>query len=172
MPFALSGEGIDPVQARVIRRTERIASSAETFEAVAGEWFEKNKRFWSDVHYTKARQAFDRDVFPIVGRLPVADITSSVVALVISKILERGVAETASKILQHINGVFRLAQARGLRTDNPAAPARELISKRRTVTPRPLCSRSNHCAMSCVELMRRTLAKPFGSGRGWSPSQA
>lgn len=51
-------EGIDPVQARVIRRTERIASSAETFEAVAGEWFEKNKRFWSDVHYEKARQAF------------------------------------------------------------------------------------------------------------------
>jgi integrase len=130
-------EGIDPVQARVIRRTERIASSAETFEAVAGEWFEKNKRFWSDVHYTKARQAFDRDVFPIVGRLPVADITPAVVALVISKILERGVAETASKILQHVNGVFRLAQARGFRTDNPAAPARELIPRKRTVTPRP-----------------------------------
>jgi integrase len=130
-------DGIDPVQARVLRRAERVTASAETFVALAGEWFEKNKRYWSDVHYEKARQAFERDVFPIIGRLPVADITPAVVASVVSKILERGVAETASKVLQHINGVFRLAQARGLRSDNPAAPARELIPKKRRVTPRP-----------------------------------
>ena len=130
-------EGIDPVQARQIRRAERTTATSETFEKTAEAWFEKNKRFWSDVHYDKARQAFERDVYPTLGRLPVADITPAIVASVISKMLERGVAETASKVLQHVNGVFRFAQAKGLRVDNPAAPARELIPKKRVVKPRP-----------------------------------
>jgi integrase len=130
-------EGIDPVQARQIRRAERATATSETFEKTAEAWFEKNKRFWSNVHYDKARQAFERDVYPTLGRLPVADITPAIVASVISKMLERGVAETASKVLQHVNGVFRFAQAKGLRVDNPAAPARELIPKKRVVKPRP-----------------------------------
>lgn len=130
-------DGVDPVQARQLRRAERVTASAETFEKVAGEWFDKNKRFWSDVHYEKARQAFERDVYPVIGRLPVAEITPSIVASVITKILDRGVTETASKVLQHLVGVFRLAQAHGLRDDNPATPSRELIPKKRKVTPRP-----------------------------------
>jgi Phage integrase central domain len=49
------------------------------------------------VHHGKARQAFERDVFPIVGRSPVADITPAIAAYVITKILDCGVADTASK---------------------------------------------------------------------------
>jgi hypothetical protein len=99
----------------------------------------------------KARHAFERDVFPIIGRLSVADITSAVVASAVSKILDHGVAETVSKVLQHINGVFRLAQGSGLRSDNPAVPARELIPKKRKVTPPP--------ALLQIEPLRDVLRK-------------
>lgn len=130
-------EGVDPVAARRIRKASNVAASAETFEKIADQWLAKNKRFWSGIHYEKSTAAFARDVFPVIGRLPIADITPAVVASVITKIQKRGVDETASKILQHINGVFRYAQALGLRNDNPAEPVRELIPKKRVVTPRP-----------------------------------
>jgi integrase len=144
-------EGVDPVQARQIRRVERVTASAETFEALSTQWFEKNKRYWSPIHYEKAKQAFERDVFPIIGRLPVADIAPAAVSQVVTKILARGVAETASKILQHIVGVFRLGQALGLRQDNPATPVRELIPKKRKVTPRP--------ALLDIEALREVLRR-------------
>src|SRR5689334_6469900 len=68
-------DGIDPVQVRQIRRADRITASAETFEAVEAQWFARNRRFWSPIHYEKAMEAFERDVFGVIGRLPVADIT-------------------------------------------------------------------------------------------------
>ena len=37
--------------------------------------------------------------------------------------------DTAAKILQHVSGIFRLAAARGMRSDNPAVPVREILPK-------------------------------------------
>jgi integrase len=41
------------------------------------------------------------------------------------------VLETASRILQHLNGIFRYAQAKGLCRDNPAGPAREVLPRKK-----------------------------------------
>lgn len=49
------------------------------------------------------------------------------VAGAIEAIVKRGAVDTAGKILQHIGGVFRFAQARGLRPDNPAEPVHEVL---------------------------------------------
>ncbi len=49
------------------------------------------------------------------------------IATVIEKIAKRGVIETVSKVYEHVRSVFRLAQARGLRQDNPADPVREVL---------------------------------------------
>jgi integrase len=49
------------------------------------------------------------------------------VANVVEAIVKRGARDTAAKVLQHIGGVFRLAQARGLRDDNPSEPVHEVL---------------------------------------------
>lgn len=49
---------------------------------------------------------------------------------VIAKIVERGVRETAKKILQNVIWIFRYAQAQGLRTDNPALAAVEMLPRK------------------------------------------
>jgi integrase len=124
---SLLREGRDPVQSRRVDRENAMADSGATFNSVAADWLTKQQAQWSPVHYEKSSRAFERDVLPRIGKLPVKDITPQIVASVVEAIVKRGVRETAAKVLQHINAVFRFAQARGLRRDNPAEPVPEIL---------------------------------------------
>jgi len=120
-------DGVDPVLERRAQRVEKVNANEQTFADLTTEWLEMQRSEWSDVHYTKSKRALDRDVVPTLGSLPVVRITPGMVSRVIEKIQNRGVRDTTAKIHQHVRAVFRLAQARGLRTDNPADPVGEII---------------------------------------------
>ncbi len=124
-------ENKDPVTQRRINRAESSAASDNTFEAIAAEWLKMKQREWSAGHYTKSARAFERDIYPAIGKLPIASITPAIVAKAIEDIHKRDVLETATRILQHLNGVFRYAQAKGLCRDNPALPAREILPRKK-----------------------------------------
>jgi integrase len=130
-------QGRDPVQARKSTRAERTAAGDNTFATVVADWLAKRKSGWSTIHYAKSSRAFDRDVLPRLGRLPVSEITPAMVAGVVESVLKRGARDTAAKILQHCSGVFRLAQARGLCRDNPALPVVEVLPKKTTTGRMP-----------------------------------
>jgi integrase len=134
---ALLREGRDPVQDRRIKRIETTNASGNAFRGVAEAWLEKERKDWSAVHYKKSKHALERDVFPVLGPLPVSDITPHMITKVVEAIAGRGVRETAAKILQHVTAIFSLAQARGLRTDNPALPAQEVLPKAKRAKGRP-----------------------------------
>ena len=91
------------------------------------------QREWSPGHYTKSSRAIQRDIYPTIGKLPIASVTPAIVAKVIEDIYRRDVLETATRILQHLNGVFRYAQAKGLCRDNPALPAREILPRKKVI---------------------------------------
>lgn len=128
---ALLLEGKDPVSNRRVNRAAHSASTDNTFQAVAQEWLTMKQKEWSATHHTKSSRAFERDIYPMLGKLPVASITPAMVATAIQDINKRDVLETATRILQHLNGVFRYAQAKGLCRDNPAAPAREVLPRKK-----------------------------------------
>lgn len=130
-------DGNEPSRARLLSRAVTAASSDTTFEGVAKAWLAKRKPEWSNVHYLKSRRALERDVLPLLGDLPVSQITPAIVARAIEAIAARGAHETASKILWNVVCVFRFAQARGLCTANPAQPVREVLPRRKEHTPRP-----------------------------------
>src|ERR1039457_4802755 len=134
---ATLGKGRDPVAERRLQRADQVSASGTTFSAVASDWLAKQRRGWGAAHFTRSRRALQRDVFPMLGNLPVNDITPAMVARVIEAIAARDARETAAKVLQHCMGVFRFAQARGLCRDNPASPVREVLSKRSQVGRRP-----------------------------------
>lgn len=79
-------KGLDPVTTRRAQRMEKEGQSESTFADVASSWLEKQKPDWSDVHYTKSERALNRDVIPYIGKLPVAQITTVMVASVIERI--------------------------------------------------------------------------------------
>jgi integrase len=124
-------EGKDPVSNRRVNRAAHAASADNTFQAVAQEWLAMKRKEWSVGHFTKSARAFERDIYPALGKLPVANITPAMVAMAIQDIHKRDVLETATRILQHLNGVFRYSQAKGLCRDNPAAPAREVLPRKK-----------------------------------------
>jgi len=128
---ALLLENKDPVTERRVNRAANAASSDNTFQAVAGEWLTMKQKEWSAGHYTKSSRAFERDIYPAIGKLPIASITPAIVAKAVEDIHKRDVLETATRILQHLNGVFRYAQAKGLCRDNPALPAREILPRKK-----------------------------------------
>ena len=128
---ALLLEGKDPVTERRVNRAATAASADNTFQAVAGEWLAMKQKEWSPGHFTKSARALERDIYPAIGNLPIASITPAIVAKAVEDIHKRDVLETASRILQHLNGVFRYAQAKGLCRDNPAAPAREVLPRKK-----------------------------------------
>lgn len=129
--------GRDPVQSRLVHRRAASLSSNSTFGGVASSWLDKQKRGWSGIHYSKSERALQRDVLPSLGDLPIDQISSAMVADVIEKVAARGADETAGRILQHINGIFRLARSRGLIRENVAADVREVLPKRKRRPGRP-----------------------------------
>jgi len=129
--------GRDPQQARLLAKADSVASSGSTYRVVVTEWLAKERKCWSPRHYAQTKCDIERDVLPLLGNLPVDQITPAMIAKLIDKVVARGAEETASKILWNIERVFRLAQARGLRSDNPATPVREVLPRQRPNVPRP-----------------------------------
>ncbi len=128
---ALLREHKDPVTERRINRAASAACADNTFHSVALDWLTMKQREWSVGHYNKSARAFERDIYPALGNLPISSITPAIVAKAIEDIHKRDVLETATRILQHLNGVFRYAQAKGLCRDNPALPAREILPRKK-----------------------------------------
>ena len=134
---ALLREHKDPVTERRVNRAASAACSDNTFRAVAQSWLTMKQKEWSTGHYTKSARAFERDIYPFLGNLPISSITPAMVAKAVEDIHKRDVLETATRILQHLNGVFRYAQAKGLCRDNPALPARELLPRKKNTGRMP-----------------------------------
>ncbi len=108
-----------------------------TFATLADEWFERNKRYWSAVHYETARQAFKRDVLPMLGKLSVRAIEPVMIAPVVEAIVRRGSDETARRVLQHIGKVLQYGVGKGIIAINPAAATHEVLPPTRVIKHRP-----------------------------------
>jgi integrase len=122
----------DPVSERRLRRAEGAAAVAETFGVVAAEWLDRKKKEWSELHFVKSARAFERDVLPHLGNLPIASISTAMVATVIEKIAAREAVETAKRVLTQVSGVFSFAAAKGWCATNPATDASAVLPRKNT----------------------------------------
>ena len=122
----------DPVSERRLRQAEGAAAVAHTFGVVANEWLARKKKEWSDQHYVKSARAFARDVLPDLGNLPVASISTAMVATVVEKIAAREAVETAKRVLTQISNVFSFAMAKGWCGVNPATDAAAVLPRKNT----------------------------------------
>ena len=112
--------GQDPA---VQRKIEQIAK-ADTFEAIAREWFAKFSPHWVPLHAKKVWARMEKDVLPWLGSRPVAEITAPEVLTVARRIESRGVLETAHRAMASIGQVMRYAVATGRAQADPTASLR------------------------------------------------
>jgi integrase len=121
-------EGIDPIDARREARTRRLADHAAaeaanvTFEICADQHFKFHSQKWSnEKHAEQVRSSLRAYAYPVLGKLPVADIDKALVLKVLEPIWYTK-TETASRVRGRIEQVLDFARVRGYRTgENPAA---------------------------------------------------
>lgn len=67
----LLAEGIDPGEHRKATKTMQTERAANSFEAVAREWFAKYSTTWAVGHSDKIIRRLERDLFPWIGSRPI-----------------------------------------------------------------------------------------------------
>ena len=69
----LLAAGVDPGEHRKAEKAAGDDKTANSFEVIAREWFAKHSPTWVASHADKIIQRLERDVFPWLGKRPVAD---------------------------------------------------------------------------------------------------
>lgn len=117
-------DGIDPSHSRKAQKAMRQIQAANSFEAVAREWYSKHSPNWVDAHGSRIIRRLERDIFLDLGARPIADITAPELLAVIRKIEARGALETAHRALGNCGQVFRYAVATGRAVRDPSGDLR------------------------------------------------
>ncbi len=125
----LIANDVDPASILKALKEEKLVAET-TFEKVAREWFSKNEPVWSESHCKTVKSRLERDVYPIIGARPIADITRGEVIALIRRVEARGVIETADRIKIYCGQIFRYALNLELITLNPVTDMRDVLSKR------------------------------------------
>lgn len=120
-------EGINPVQQRKAERLANKASGAATFEAVAREFHATQRSGWSDTYAEKWLRLCERDLFPRLGALPLADVSAPVLLAALQRVESRGARDSAHALRQYAGQVFRYGIATGRCDRNPAADLRDAL---------------------------------------------
>jgi integrase len=115
---------IDPGEARRAHKLASATSSTNSFELVAREWFLTKSKGWAATHSSKILQRLERDVFPWLGRRPIAQTSAVEVLAVLRRIEGRGAIETAHRALQNCSQVFRYAVSTGRAERDPCSDLR------------------------------------------------
>lgn len=142
--------GRDPMQLRKLARAAELVASGHLVSEVTAAWLAKERAEWSEDHHDRSQAALEKHVLPSLGKLPVRGVTPAMVSAVIERIQKKAGRETAAKLLRQVRGIFRYAAAQGMRNDNPADPAVEVLQKAPPVVHRP--------AVLTLEGARETLA--------------
>ncbi|HKT32844.1 MAG TPA: integrase arm-type DNA-binding domain-containing protein [Gammaproteobacteria bacterium] len=119
----LLADSIDPGD----KRKAESQAGAESFEAVAREWYAKHSPHWKPSHGDKIIRRLERDVFPWIGAKPTAALTAPDVLAVLRRIDSRGARETAHLAHQNIGQVCRYAVATGRASIDPTPMLRGAI---------------------------------------------
>ncbi|HPL67712.1 MAG TPA: integrase arm-type DNA-binding domain-containing protein [Smithellaceae bacterium] len=103
---------IDPGAVRKAQKQSSIQET-ETFEVIAREWHNRFKSTWSEGHAATIMDRMERDLFPWIGKRPVAEIKAPELLAAMRRVESRGALETAHRIRTIAGQVFRYAVATG-----------------------------------------------------------
>ena len=130
-------DGIDPTEARKADKAAQAAKALSTFESVTLAWLEHRASAWVPGTQKRIRESLANNVFPTLGGRPIADITPADIRGAVQGIEARGAGETATRVFQRLQSVFRYAVAHELVSTDPTYSLKPAeILKPRKVTHR------------------------------------
>lgn len=121
-------EGVDPATARKAEKVRRLNAEANSFEAVALEWFGKVAKTVTPAYLMRMRRRFERDLFPYLGRRPVNELDAPELLAALQRIERRGAVDTAHRARGECGALFRYAIATGRAKHDIAADLRGALT--------------------------------------------
>jgi integrase len=125
-------QGINPAQARKTLQLTQHQELATTFQGVSEEWIKLKKLGWTPYYLRQITRFFASDVYPVIGSMPIRQVTAAHILAILKKAEARGAESVAINLRQWIGAVFRYAVST-LRADvDPAAALKGAITKPKT----------------------------------------
>lgn len=118
----------DPLLERRRIKLVGLGRAEETFEYFARAWHDAQKARWKAMHTGDVIGRMERDIFPLIGAFPVTDVEERLLLAALNKVEQRGAIETARRLRQRAEWVFRFARAAGARNANPATDVKEAMA--------------------------------------------
>lgn len=112
--------GGDPGETKKSEKLAQKLNAENTFEAVAREWHQTKADRWSLHYRDEIIDTFEKDIFPYIGKRPIADIKPMELLEALRKMEKRGALEKMRKVRQRCGEVFRFAIITGRANYNPA----------------------------------------------------
>ena len=125
----LLAHGQDPnEQKKKIARSQQIEASS-TFKAIAQEWWDKMAAEWAPRHAAAVWRSMEIHLFPKLESRPIGDISTMELLLALQAVEKQGLHDTANRLRERCNAIWRRAVKTGRAATNPAADlAGELIT--------------------------------------------
>jgi integrase len=124
----LLADGVDPSVQRKTAKREAAGEAANTFEAVAREWYAKQAKVWVSHHAGDVLRRLEANLFPDLGDRPISTITAPELLAAVRKIEQRGAHDLAHRVLQVASQVFRYGVATGRCERDPAPDLRGALT--------------------------------------------
>ncbi|MCI4654679.1 tyrosine-type recombinase/integrase [Sphingomonas aquatilis] len=120
-------DGRDPGLERTRARHARKVGHQNTFEQFAREWHESQVARWKPVHAADVMDSMEANLFGEIGGFPVDQIDEGLLLHALRKVEARGAIETAHRLRQRAERVFRYAAGAGVPNGNPAVNVRDAL---------------------------------------------
>ncbi len=124
-------QGADPGEVRKVEKLTRHLAAAESFEAVAREWFNQTMPEKSESYRMRTGRILDKDLYPVLGNRPVASITAPELLAALRRVESRGAYDMAHRAKQTAGQIFRYAVATGRAERDPSGDLRGALKPKR-----------------------------------------
>ena len=104
---------LDPSAERKAANLRKRVANENSFEAVAGEWCAKRVHLWVPSHARDVKRRLEKNVYPTLGKRPIAEIEAPELLATVQKIEARGAHDLSHRVLSVCGQVFRYGIATG-----------------------------------------------------------
>jgi len=119
-------QGVDPGEQR--KAEKATASGADTFEAIAREWWERSRCGWTEGHSKLVIRRLEENIFPWIGSRPVGEVSAPEILACLRRMEERGIGITTRKTRQYCSMIARYAIATGRAERDASADLRGALA--------------------------------------------
>jgi integrase len=124
----LLANDVDPSVKKKADKRLVALDAQNSFHAVAKDWHDTNKSKWTPEHATRLLRRLELYVFPELGDRPIASIKTPDLIPILRKQEKLGILDTAGRVAQVMNVVFRYAVHSGIIQQNPANDLRGILA--------------------------------------------